>query len=198
MKIIIILSVVIVALTACKNENLPESDSVEMNYEEKIKETPKVVVREVTVGEAVTKIIDTGINRVSNITLAVDSISGTELKQGEEFSFNKTVGKRSKDRGYKDAPIIFHGEKSYGIGGGVCQVSTTVYMAALNGGMNITERHKHSEGVAYAPGTDATVVYGEKDLKFKNTLSDTVYIYAWIQDEKVYVKLIRKEMVTEE
>ena len=198
MKIILILSVRIIAVTACKENEQHPPTSPEINYDEKAKKAPEKttvnIEKEVTVGEASTKILDTGINRVSNINLACKSISGISLNQGKEFSFNKTVGERSKARGYKDAPVIFHGEKSYGVGGGVCQVSTTLYMAAVNASLEITEHHPHSESVAYAPGTDATVVYGEKDMKFKNNTDDTLYIYVWVQDEKVYGKIVKKEI----
>lgn len=192
MKLILILSLIIITLTACE-ENREQTQKDEVPEYGTSRSMPVKVEKEITVGEATTKIIDTGINRISNINLACESISGTTVKPGEEFSFNEVVGKRSKERGYKDAPIIFHGEKSYGTGGGVCQVSTTVYMAALNAGLEITERHTHSEKVSYAPGTDATVVFGEKDMKFKNNTSDTVYIYAWVQNETVYGKIVKKE-----
>ena len=192
MKIILILALVVLAVTAC-DENNDISLNGENHITENVRKMPEVTEKEVSLGEAETKILDTGINRVSNITLACESINGTEIHSGEEFSFNKIVGKRSSERGYKDAPIIFHGEKSYGTGGGVCQVSSTVYMAALDAGMDITERHKHSESVAYAPGTDATVVYGEKDFKFKNNTDDTVHIYVWVQEEKVCAKIVKIE-----
>ena len=192
MKLILILSLIIITLTACE-ENREQTQKDEVPEYGTSRSMPVKVEKEITVGEATTKIIDTGINRISNINLACESISGTAVKPGEEFSFNEVVGKRSKERGYKDAPIIFHGEKSYGTGGGVCQVSTTVYMAALNAGLEITERHTHSEKVSYAPGTDATVVYGEKDMKFKNNTADTVYIYAWAQNETVFGKIVKKE-----
>ena len=197
MKLILILSAILIALTACEENPVLPPDT-KINYDEKMKKMPTPTEKEVSVGEAVTKIIDTGINRVNNITIACESISGTMLEPGKEFSFNKTVGERNKKRGYKDAPIIFHGEKSYGTGGGVCQVSTTLYMTALNAGLEITERHTHSESVAYAPGTDATVVYGEKDMKFKNNTDDILYIYVWVQDEMVYGKIVKKELTVSE
>ncbi len=192
-KIILILAIFFLAGCAAQEKMSPAnerrltdnsiSDKTENNNENE----------ETVVGEAVTKIIDTGINRVSNINLACKSISGMMLLPGEEFSFNETTGKRSKENGYKDAPIIFHGEKSYGTGGGVCQVSSTIYMAVLNANLKVTERHSHSEAVAYAPGTDATVVYGEKDFKFRNNTEDTIYLYTWVQDEMVYAKIVKKE-----
>lgn len=197
MKIILILSLILTVITAC-GEKTELSPNTDISYDEKIKKIPALTEKEVSVGEATTKIIDTGINRVNNITIACGSINGISLQPEEEFSFNKIVGKRSKERGYKDAPIIFHGEKSYGVGGGVCQVSTTVYMAALNAGLEITEHHSHSESVAYAPGTDATVVYGEKDMKFKNNTDDTLYIYTWVQDEMMYGKIVKKELTVSE
>ena len=175
----IFICVILLLLSACvqKKEISEEKISFEQMKKTITKEV-KIIEVEKTLGEAVTKIIDTGENRVNNIFLACTSVSGKRLLPGEEFSFNKATGPRSKSRGYKDAPVIFNGEKSYGVGGGVCQVSTTIYMAARNASLKITERHIHSEEVAYAPNhTDATVVYGEKDLKFKNNTDDAIYIY---------------------
>ncbi len=196
MKIILILVVLTAFLSACEeNKELAQNREIQ-NIEENVRESRNVTVSEqveITLGEAVTSILDTGINRVNNIMLACESISGTELLPGAEFSFNNVVGKRSKSRGYKDAPIIFHGEKSYGTGGGVCQVSSTVYMSAVNAGLKITERHTHSESVAYAPKTDATVVYGEKDMRFVNSTEDVLYLYTWVQDSMVYSKILKKQ-----
>ena len=153
-------------------------------YEEENKES--------VVGEAVTEIIDRGENRVSNITLACSQISGKKLSPGEEFSFNNITGKKDKSSGYKDAPVLADGETSQGIGGGVCQVSTTLYMAVLNGGLNVTEHYNHSEDVPYAPqGMDATVVYGVKDFKFINSTSADIFIYTWVENNRVYAKLVQ-------
>lgn len=147
---------------------------------------------EQTLGEASTVIIDDGINRVYNIKLACSHISGTALAPGQEFSFNAIVGKRSHENGWLDAPVIIDGKREYGAGGGICQVSTTLYLAAVNAGLEITEHHCHSEPVAYArPGCDATVVYGAKDLKFKNSSENTVFLYLWTSDEKIFAKIIK-------
>ena len=195
MKIILIMSVIAVVLSACGNSENPRSErNISNSMQRSIHSVPINDKTEITLGEAVTNILDTGKNRVSNILLACESISGTTLETGQEFSFNKIVGARSKSAGYKDAPIIFHGEKSYGVGGGVCQVSSTLYMAAKNAGLEIIERHSHSETIAYAPGTDATVVFGEKDMRFRNSADDTLYIYTWIQDNKVYAKIVKMVM----
>lgn len=197
MKIIFLLIMVLLSACTQKKEISNEKTSFEMINRE-IAPVPMLAEKEVTLGEAATKIIDTGKNRVSNIALACRSISGMQLSAGEEFSFNAVTGKKTAARGYKNAPVIFQGEKSYGIGGGVCQVSTTVYMAAVNANLEITERHTHSESVAYAPGgDDATVVYGEKDFKFKNNLDETIYIYTWMENGKVYAKIVGKSIVVE-
>jgi vancomycin resistance protein YoaR len=197
MKILIFLIVILLVACTEKDDNGAKKMSFEM-MNKQLSVPIDVLQKEETLGEASTKIIDTGINRVSNITTACESISGMSLEIGEEFSFNKKTGARSKKNGYKYAPIIFKGEKSYGIGGGVCQVSSTIYMAAKNANLKITERHAHSEGVAYAPnGDDATVVFGEKDFRFKNTADDKIYIYTWIEDERVYAKIVKKVLYTE-
>lgn len=160
--------------------------------------THRVSIQEITVAEASTKIIDKGENRVNNILLACKKISGIKLAPGEEFSFNKLTGKKTVKNGYKTAPVLVDGEKSYGTGGGVCQVSTTIYMAAKSGGFEITEHHNHSESVAYAPkGMDATVVYGVKDFKFKNNLNDDIYIFVWVDGDKVISKIIKKDYISD-
>lgn len=192
MKIILI--AVLLFFTACSQNNKisKKEESFEI-MNQRISHIPSVVEREVTLGEAITVIIDRGKNRVDNIELACSAVSGTSLNPNEEFSFNQITGEKTRERGYKYAPIIFKGEKSYGIGGGVCQVSSTIYMSAVNAGLEITEKHAHSESVAYAPNhTDATVVYGEKDFKFVNNTDDVIYIYSWITDNKVFSKIIKK------
>ena len=191
MKIFIYIILLFLSACAQKKEISEEKISFEQMHKAMTKEIEIVEVRK-TLGEAVTKIIDTGENRMNNILIACTSVSKKKLLPGEEFSFNKATGPRSKSRGYKDAPVIFNGEKSYGVGGGVCQVSTTIYMAAKNASLKISERHIHSEEVAYAPNhTDATVVYGEKDLKFVNNSDKEIYIYVWVQDGYVYSKIIK-------
>ncbi len=183
------LIIILIVLTGCRAGKVPFPDS----FEKTERKTIKHIEKEETVAEAITPILDKGKNRLNNIKIACEKISGTEIKQGDIFSFNDTTGRRSFENGYKDAPIILDGEKSYGIGGGVCQVSTTIYLAALNANLEIVEHHNHSERVAYAPdGKDATVVYGVKDLKIKNTTDNSIYIYTWIENEKVFVKFIKK------
>lgn len=197
MKYLLVLLVIL--LTACGENKEIRKGGASFEMINQIICPPAVLKeKEITLGEATTQIIDDGKNRVSNITLACQSISGIKLSPGEEFSFNDVVGARSTRRGYKYAPVIFRGEKSYGVGGGVCQVSSTLYMAAKSGNFEITQRHQHSEAVAYAPEhTDATVVYGEKDFRFKNNTEENIYIYTWIEGDKVYAKIVRKDVFAE-
>lgn len=194
MKIILI--IILIFLTGCSSDNKPIAKMQKTNpLNDRFSRKIEIIEKEVVIGEATTNILDQGKNRVNNIRTACEKISGTEVKEGEIFSFNSATGKRSAENGYKNAPVIVNGEKSYGIGGGVCQVSTTIYLAALNSDIDIVEHHTHSESVAYAPrGKDATVVYGVKDLKIKNNTHNPIYIYTWIENEKVFVKIIKKSI----
>lgn len=118
-------------------------------------------------------------DRAHNISLAAQKINGCTLAPEEVFSFNAVVGERTSERGFKSAKIIENGEFVEGTGGGVCQVSTTLYNAALLAGCAITEFHPHSLAVSYVPPScDAMVSGTYYDLKFKNTLPENVYIRA--------------------
>lgn len=109
-------------------------------------------------------------DRSTNLKLSASKINGTVLMPGEEFSYNKTVGKRTVEAGYKDAKIYENGAVVDGLGGGICQISSTLYNAVLLANLEVTERKNHSYTTSYvAAGRDATVVYGVKDFKFKNS-----------------------------
>jgi vancomycin resistance protein YoaR len=132
-------------------------------------------------------------NRVHNIETAAEKLNKTIVRPGEVFSFNETIGERTKDRGFKKASIIVDGEKKTGTGGGVCQISSTLYNAALLADMKILERHEHSRKVPYVPeGKDAAVVYGSKDFKFKNTKDYPVEILITVTDDEVQITLNKK------
>ena len=116
-------------------------------------------------------------SRGSNIHVAGESTSEILLMPGETFSYNKNTGARNWVNGYKSAPIIVGGKVTRGEGGGVCQVSTTIYNAALISGLYIDEVHNHSLPSRYVPkGRDATVSYGYTDLKFSNPYTHPIYI----------------------
>ncbi len=116
-------------------------------------------------------------SRGSNIYVAGKSTSDILIMPGEIFSYNKATGARTWSNGYKTAKVIVGGKYVNGEGGGVCQVSTTIYNAALISGMEIEEVHNHTFPSRYAPrGKDAAVSYGYTDLKFKNPFSHPIYI----------------------
>lgn len=116
-------------------------------------------------------------NRNRNIEIAVSAIDGTLLAPGATFSLNQTVGRRTAERGFQPAIIFVNAEPVEGIGGGVSQVTGTLFNAAALAGLQIREVHPHSRPVAYLPpGRDATVAWGAKDLRFTNTTGAPVYI----------------------
>lgn len=150
---------------------------------------------DVTVSQASTPLLDDSASRVENINIACGAINGLALYPGGSFSFNESVGRRTEEKGYRDAPVLVDGHKEQGCGGGVCQVSSTVYMAALDAGLSIDERHAHSDGVAYAPeGRDATVVFGEKDLVFTNNTDEVLTLHAWTDGENVFSSITKKAL----
>lgn len=109
------------------------------------------------------------VNRTTNLTLAARKLDGAVVPAGGIFSYNDIVGPRTLSLGYRVAKVFLKGEILDGVGGGVCQVSTTVYNAALEGRLPILERAQHSRPVTYAPpGRDAAVSYGVVDFKFRN------------------------------
>jgi len=110
-----------------------------------------------------------GNDRAHNIVLACESLSLVTLWPGETFSFNQVVGPRTKERGYRKAPVFVGSDIMDDYGGGVCQVSTTLYLAMLKAGFEIAERYCHAQPVTYVPlGFDATVAYGYLDMRMTN------------------------------
>ena len=116
-------------------------------------------------------------NRSTNLKIAAEKINGKVLMPGEEFSFNKIVGKRTVEAGYKDAAIYADGGVVDGLAGGICQISSTLYNSVLLANLQITERRNHSFTTSYAPaGRDATVVWGTTDFRFINSRSYPIKI----------------------
>ena len=129
-------------------------------------------------------------NRTTNLRIAASKIDGKVIAPGATFSFNGTVGPRTASRGYKEAAIYSDGTVTNGVGGGICQVVTTLYNAAIEANMEITERRNHSFMPTYVdPGYDATVVYGSQDFKFKNTRDYPVRIVADVSGGYCTVKI---------
>lgn len=119
------------------------------------------------------------VNRTANLRLAARALDGAVVPAGAVFSYNERVGPRSEKLGYRVAKIFRRGEILDGVGGGVCQVASTLYNAALESGLRIVERRRHSRPVPYVPpGRDATVSYGGVDLKFYNHTDAPILIQA--------------------
>ena len=128
--------------------------------------------------------------RKNNIKLAARSLNNVMVGANEEFSFNKTVGDRTEKRGYQTAKIIVAGKFVEGVGGGVCQVSTTLYNAVLLAGLKVSEYHAHSLPVNYvAPSFDAMVNSGSSDLRFINDTHSPVIIKTHINGERLCVEI---------
>ncbi|MEB2266248.1 VanW family protein [Priestia megaterium] len=135
-------------------------------------------------------------NRSHNISLAAESLDSSVIFPGEVFSFNQTVGKRTAAKGYTRAPIIVKGEYSEGVGGGICQVSSTLFNAVDNAGVTITQRYSHSRSVSYVPpGRDATVSWYGPDFHFKNTYSDPLLIRAQVHGGVVSVAVYSTDAI---
>lgn len=130
-------------------------------------------------------------NRKENIRLAASKFNNMKLNPGDEISFNDVVGEISEKTGFKNATVIVGGEYENGIGGGICQVSTTLYNSLVLSDLEITERHNHSRPINYVDlGTDAAVARGYKDLKFKNNTNNPILILAEANGEKLNFKIL--------
>jgi vancomycin resistance protein YoaR len=119
--------------------------------------------------------------RVKNIARAAKYLDGTVMAPGQVWSFNRTVGPRTLERGFVDAPVIVADELEPGVGGGVCQVATTLFAASVLGGLDVVKRRSHSRPSGYAPlGLDATVIDGEVDLQLKNPYPVPIIVHAFL------------------
>ncbi len=129
-------------------------------------------------------------NRIHNVQLVAHLIDGTLIAPGDTFSFNGTTGERSAAKGFLEAPVIVNGELTNGLGGGVCQVSTTVFNAAFEGGLKITERVNHALYISHYPqGRDATVNYPDVDLKFVNDTPHWLLLRTFVGSYSLTVNL---------
>jgi vancomycin resistance protein YoaR len=162
---------------------------------------PQVVLEPVNnvaeMGSYTSELLNKDPSRINNIKQAQEVLDYIKIQPGEEFSFNGALGKRTTSKGYKPAPIIVQTEdgpgSEYGVGGGICQVSSTLYNAVDSAGLEVTERHPHSRQVKYVPeGRDATVVYGGADLKFKNNKDYPVMIRVYVEEDSLTVKIMGK------
>ena len=132
-----------------------------------------------------TSFASSGANRRHNLTLAATAIAGTVLLPEETFSFNQTVGERTGERGFKEAGVVVNGEFRKGIGGGVCQVSTTLYNAVLLAGLKVEAAAAHSIPVSYVPLSRDCTVSSAIDFRFKNDTAHPLYVAAEVKDDNL-------------
>jgi vancomycin resistance protein YoaR len=129
-------------------------------------------------------------NRIHNVQLVARLIDGKLIAPGATFSFNRATGARTADKGFREAPVIINGELTTGLGGGVCQVSTTVFNAAYEAGLKITERTNHALYISHYPqGRDATVNYPDVDLKFVNDTPHWLLLRTYVGSYSLQVEL---------
>jgi vancomycin resistance protein YoaR len=129
-------------------------------------------------------------NRLSNVRLVSELLDDTLIAPGATFSFNKTTGERNAEKGFLEAPVIINGELQTGLGGGVCQVSTTVFNAAFDAGLSIEERTNHALYISHYPtGRDATVNYPDLDLRFTNDTGHWLWLRAFVGSSELTIVL---------
>lgn len=128
--------------------------------------------------------------RGENIALGISHINGTVVQPGEVFSFTKVLGPVTEEGGYAEAKVFLNGEVATDIGGGLCQVSTTLFRSVLAAGLPVTERHNHTFTVSYYDvGLDATYADPGPDLKFKNDMATPVIIKGEVKDQSAVFEI---------
>ena len=175
--------------TSSSNEINNNSDSTYENTNT----APSETIKEETISSFSTKLYSKDTSRQNNIKITCNTLNNTIVNSGETFSFCQTVGQATTSKGYEKADIYDkNGNKKQGLGGGNCQVSTTLYNAVLAvPSLVVTERHEHSNNVPYVKkGLDAAVAYGSYDFKFRNNLTNGIKILASTDDNYVYISLI--------
>jgi len=175
-------------------QNNTASNSTPLNTVNETKNTPPPTPVEKEISSFSTKIHNKDSARQNNITITCSTLNGTEVTPGSTFSFCDTVGKATSAKGYQKADIFTaDGKKTKGLGGGNCQISTTLYNAVLAvPSLQVTERHEHSNYVPYIQrGKDAAVAYGGYDFKFVNNTKNKIKIQAQNTESEVIIKLIQ-------
>ena len=154
------------------------------------------VIKEKLIGQYTTYYNSNNKSRSHNIDLASKAINNRYVFPGEKFSFNETVGERTALKGYKRAKIIVRGEVAEGIGGGICQISSTLFNAVDRAGMKIVQRYSHSRNVTYVPpGRDATVSWYGPDFVFENPYDQPVLIRSFAHGGAVTILIYSSEEI---
>lgn len=189
----------LIAQIGCYNSDIMQSKinrrtnniKLSKNYKPKIKNLQLIATSQ-------TPLYEKNTPRLNNIKRAANTVNNIILVPNQEFSFNSIVGERTKNKGYQEAPILVRTkdgtQKGMGVGGGVCQVSSTIYKCAKNANLEIIERHAHSKKVFYTPvGDDATVAYPSTDLKFKNNKPNDIVIKVEVLEDKIKVDILENK-----
>lgn len=185
---------------AIKNKDYKSID-LKVNIKEPKISTEAVKSVNTLLAEFSTKFSTKDSNRVTNVVLSAKATSDVLLMPGEEFSYNNLTGKRTTSNGYKDAPVIINGKLEQDVGGGVCQVSSTLFNSVLYSGLDVTSRRNHSLKSSYVSiGRDAMVSDGGSDFRFKNPYSHPVYIKNTVSNgvitSKIYGNISDKKNIS--
>ncbi len=179
---------VVIALERDKVLELPLQEAPKLVPDEQLAEIKEVIA------EFSTKFSASNKPRATNLKLASSHIDGVVLAPGEQFSFNETVGQRTTRRGFQVAGVYLNGRHDTGVGGGICQVSTTLFNAALLSNLEIVKKSNHSMPVPYVPvGRDATVNWGTHDLVLRNGYDTPIAISSTYQPGKLTFRVLGKK-----
>lgn len=154
---------------------------------------PEKKTTETEIASYSTKLGGSTENRLTNIQITCKKLNGTVVNNGDTFSFTKTSGPSTAAEGYKEATVFLDGKKVQALGGGNCQISSTLYNAVLAvPNLKVTERHEHGRDVSYVPdGKDAAVSYGSIDFKFKNNTGNNIKLYFSTDNVTLTVKIVK-------
>lgn len=191
LKVVFLFSAILVVLTPTYFfVKRKISDNVEKNKPLVVETTVPEKQELDLLGKASVSFVGGTKERNKNIELGISHLNGVTVLPGEEFSFIKMLGPVTKETGYSEAKVFLNGEVTKGIGGGLCQVSTTLFRSLLSAGLDITERHNHSYTVSYYDvGLDATYSDPGPDLKFVNDTSHPVTIKGYTENQKAVFEI---------
>lgn len=176
------------------NKNQSDSENTNSN-ENKSDSSSEKQIKETEISSFTTKIYTKDSDRQNNITIACSTLNDTIVENGNTFSFSNVVGKATTGKGYKKADVFKNGNVIEALGGGLCQISTTLYNAVLKiPNAKVTERHSHSNKVPYIKsGKDAAVSYGTYDFKFVNNTGNSLKIKAENTPNNMTIKILKIE-----
>lgn len=171
------------------NEKLNEVNNKVENILTNSSQPPK----EEEIASYSTKLSGSTENRLTNIRITCKKLNGITVNNNDTFSFCKSTGPSTAEEGYKEATVFLNGKKVQALGGGNCQISSTLYNAVLTvPDFKVVERHEHGRDVSYVPdGKDAAVSYGSIDFKFKNNAGNNIKLYFSTDDVTLSVRIVK-------